>query len=102
MTIAAQGDDEVLDHSEKAAPVEGGDRAKSGNAARVAETVKLSRHSPLPGGSSTTTEREQKAPTQVADPVYACRRYFEAIEVRDLDSVLDLMTPLYSAQLRDM
>jgi hypothetical protein len=36
------------------------------------------------------------------DPGTGCRRYFLAIAARDLESVLDAMTPEYGRQLRDI
>jgi hypothetical protein len=36
------------------------------------------------------------------DPATGCRRYFHAIATRDLESVLDAMTPEYGRQLSDV
>ncbi len=44
----------------------------------------------------------RKLDSQLDDPIAACRRYFDAIVARDLEAVLESMTPEYGGQLREL
>jgi len=52
------------------------------------------------GALSAAASRGGTAPD--GGPVATCRRYFRAIGARDLDAMLDAMTPEYGVHLREM